>query len=333
MLLSAGSLDLPSIAAGEKGFIALPIEQLGLHGDDEIYLSVSLVLKHASSWAAAGHEVAWFQHQLHAPTATLTSHPVISPNSLSSKLDVTTKGALLEVAGANFSFVFDRARGSLKNWSIDGHSLLHADPKTGMAIIPSFWRPATDNDQPQSLPYWRRFGVDALTSQLRSFSVDTSDAQKAVVKAHTFITPPILDWGYHAEIEYTVHATGALSVNVVRLSPTGSKPEHIPRVGLNLHGSKALEKVSWFGLGPGESYPDKKASQRVGIWEVERVAELQTAYDVPQENGNREDTRWLAVSSREAGLRATRSGSSPRDSQFSFAASRCSDDTVEAARH
>lgn len=256
-----------------------------------------------------------------------------SLNKLSSKLDVTTKGSLLEVSGTNFNFTFDRARGYLKNWSVNGHTFLNADPKTGVAVIPSLWRPATDNDVSGSLPYWQRFGVDALTSQLRSFVVDTSDPQKAVVKAHNFLTPPVLDWGYHAEIEYTVNTTGALNINVVRLSPTGAKPEYIPRVGLNLYGSKALDRVSWLGVGPGESYPDKKDSQRVGVWQVESISDLQTPYDVPQENGNREHTRWLKVASPMAGFRAVRSGSSAQDSHFSFVASRHSDDNIQSARH
>lgn len=293
---------------------------------------MSLVLKQATAWAPAGHEVAWFQHQLHAPKATVATAPR-GLNKLSSKLDVTTIGSLLAVTGTNFNFTFDRARGYLKNWSVNGHMLLHVDPKTGVAVIPSLWRPVTDNDVSGSLPYWQRFGVDALTSQLRSFVVDTSDPQKAVVKAHTFLTPPVLDWGYHAEIEYTVYTTGALSINVTRLSPTGAKPEYIPRVGLDLYGSNALDGVSWLGLGPGESYPDKKDSQRVGLWEVETISELRTPYDVPQENGNREDTRWLEVASPMAGFRAARSGSSAHDSHFSFAASRYSNDTVQAARH
>ncbi|SPO00325.1 related to beta-galactosidase [Cephalotrichum gorgonifer] len=332
ILVSSGSLDLPSIPAGGKGSTPLPIEQLNISGGDEIYITVSLTLKQTSPWADAGHEIAWFQHQLQASSAALTTPPT-NPNTLSSKLDTVSKGSLVEITGTNFNFIFDRSRGSLKSWSVDGKTLLHADPKTSVAAIPSFWRPATDNDQSGSIPYWRRFGVDALTSQVRSFSIDTSNPQAVVIKAHTFLTPPVLDWGYSAEIEYTVFATGALSIDVTRLSPTGSKPDHIPRVGLNLYGSKALEEVSWFGLGPGESYPDKKASQRVGIWGVEGVAELQTAYDVPQENGNREDTRWLAVGSRGAGLRATRLGSSAEDSKFSFIVSQYSDDTVEDARH
>lgn len=327
LLIKGGSFDLPSIPAGEKGTISLPLDQFNIKGDNEIYLTVSLVLKQSTLWANAGHEVAWFQHRLHEPTSKSTSS---SLNHLSSKLQVSTEGSVVKISGLNFVFTFDRARGSVKSWAVDGKEILYPDPKTGVAVIPSFWRPATDNDVSGSLPYWQRFGVDALTSQLRSFSIDSSDSQKTVLKAHTYLTPPVLGWGWNSEVEYTVYATGALSIDVARLSPTGPFPEHIPRVGLNLHGSEALEQVSWFGLGPGESYPDKKSAQHVGIWDVESVNELQIPYDVPQENGNRLETRWVKFGSRGAGLRASRVD---EDSQFSFVASHHSTDTIQSARH
>lgn len=77
----------------------------------------------------------------------------------------------------------------------------------------------------------------------------------------------------------------------------------LPRAGLDVILSKSLNHVKWFGLSPGESYPDKKASQRVGVWEVGNVSEFRTAYDVPQENGNRMNNRWLKITSENAGLK------------------------------
>jgi beta-galactosidase len=165
--------------------------------------------------------------------------------------------------------------------------------------------------------------------------VDSSDSKKTVIKAHTFISPPVLDWGWNCEVEYTVHVTGALGINVARLAPTGSFPEHVPRIGLNVYGNKGLEHVNWFGLGPGESYPDKKLSQRVGIWGVESVSDLHTHYDVPQENGNRMEARWLTLrdaKSPSIGLKATRLGTGEQ-SHFSFVVSRHRDDTIQKAKH
>ncbi|KAH6975366.1 glycosyl hydrolases family 2, TIM barrel domain-containing protein [Ilyonectria sp. MPI-CAGE-AT-0026] len=332
-LLTAGTLDLPAVKAGEKGTIAIPADVLNYKSDGEVHLTVSLTLNHQTSWAEIGHEVAWSQHRLQSAKAASTALPIL--HKPSSKLQVVTKGASVVVAGDEFVFTFDRARGALKSWTANGRALLDADPKSGVAIAPAFWRPGTDNDVPQSLPYWRRFGVDDLTSQLRSWDIDTSSPDKTVLKAHTFITPPVLGWGWDCEIEYTVTAVGALVVNASRLTPTGSFPSHVPRIGLNVHASKALDQVRWLGLGPGESYPDKKSSQRVGVWEVGSVSELQVPYDVPQENGNRLETRWVSLTdprSEGTGIRVSRLDGGD-DAEFSFVASRNSVDNVQAAEH
>ncbi|KAF5024445.1 hypothetical protein F66182_3531 [Fusarium sp. NRRL 66182] len=330
-LVQAESFDVPTIPAGESCSVSIPVDAQRYGKGSEVYLTVSLTLKHSTPWAPAGHEIAWHQHQLQSPQSA-SQQAIARPNSLSSKLSVTEERSTVSVSGTDFVFTFDRARGALKSWTSNNKPLLELDPKTQAAIIPSFWRPKTDNDAPSSLPYWQRFGVDTLESQLRSFSVDSSNADQVVVKSHTFITPPILYWGWDCEIEYTVHLTGALGVNVTRLSPTGSFPEHVPRIGLNLYSSKTLEHVNWLGLGPGESYPDKKTSQRVGIWSVESISELQVPYDVPQENGNREDTRWVTLrdsKSPSIGLRASRLDGA----HFSFAASHHRDSTIQNAKH
>ncbi|KAF4969033.1 hypothetical protein FSARC_3687 [Fusarium sarcochroum] len=330
-LIQSESFDVPSIPAGETRSVSIPVDAKRYNKEGEVYLTVSLTLKHSTAWAPAGHEIAWYQNQVQAPKRD-SKEATVAANTISLKLSVSEERSTVSVSGKNFEFIFDRARGALKSWVSNNKALLSADPKTHAAIIPSFWRPKTDNDVSWSLLYWQRFGVDILESQLRSFSVDSSSAEKVILKSHTFITPAVLNWGWDCEIEYTVYLTGALGVNVARLSPTGSFPEHVPRIGLNLYGSKTLEHVNWLGLGPGESYPDKKDSQRVGIWDVESISELQTPYDVPQENGNREDTRWVSLrdsKSPSIGLRATRLDGA----HFSFAASNHRDSTIQDAKH
>ena len=48
--------------------------------------------------------------------------------------------------------------------------------------------------------------------------------------------------------------------------------------------------VSWVGSGPGEAYVDSHAAVRIGFWSAS-LAELQTPYLRPQENGRRADVR------------------------------------------
>jgi hypothetical protein len=59
-----------------------------------------------------------------------------------------------------------------------------------------------------------------------------------------------------------------------------------------MHLPDALDSVTWYGLGPGESYIDSRQAARVGLWQAS-VEQLYTPYIYPQENGNRHDTRWV----------------------------------------
>ena len=260
------------------------------------------------------------------------------PPRATSKVKTEQKGTKLLVTGDDWAFEFDTARGFLTRWTSDSTAILEPDPATGAAILPSCWRPPTDNDQRTSLEYWRRFGVDALTSQRRSFSIN-ADSDGVIVEATTFLSPAVLDWGYEAKMEYMILSTGTLDLRT-KLTPSGSFPKHIPRVGLNIRLNKALAKARWYGLGPGESYPDKKSAQRVGIWDVNDIVELHTPYEVPQENGNRMETGWVMLTEDSGrGVRA-RISASPEDAGwdqmktgFSWAASRHTARIIEEANH
>lgn len=302
--------------------------------DKEVFLTVSLHLRHGQSWAKHGHEIAWHQHRLATPEA-LTGPA--SATQLASDLKIVKGQSTLVVECPAFSFTFDRARGYLTSWVIDGVPILQGDSgkASGAVIKPGFWRPPTDNDQPVSIPYWQRFGVDILTSQLRDFTITSSTGPKGeqphtvTVTAKTFLSPPVLDWGWNVVTDYTVSTTGTLEI-AVSTSPSGSFPSHVPRIGLDCRLPRRFDAVRWYGLGPGESYPDKAAAQRVGIWEVDSVTELHTPYEVPQEGGNRMGTRWVTLTEPQgAGLRVT----GGVDGEFSWRASRYADATVREAKH
>jgi beta-galactosidase len=68
--------------------------------------------------------------------------------------------------------------------------------------------------------------------------------------------------------------------------------DDLPRVGTVLGLVAGLEQAEWFGLGPHESYADRKRSAMVGRWRS-TVSDLFTPYVRPQEAGGRADVRWL----------------------------------------
>ncbi|MPN29976.1 Evolved beta-galactosidase subunit alpha [bioreactor metagenome] len=102
---------------------------------------------------------------------------------------------------------------------------------------------------------------------------------------------------------------------------------HFPRLGLQMMIPDCVDNVSWFGLGPGESYPDTKTAQRVGLFKAS-VDSLMTNYLYPQENGNRSEVRRVAFYDiHMAGLMVK------FDEPMNFSAHRFLPEDIEAAKH
>jgi beta-galactosidase len=188
--MTSGDLDIPQVKAGKLGRVLLPEAAPSYRSSRNCWLTVKFRLKDASSWAEAGHEVAWFQHRLDGPIsvsipATLSSSP---------RLKVQSSKAYYRVHGPNFSLLFDRARGCLTQWTSHGKPLLDLDPVRNSALSLSFWRAPIDNDILHDTRVWKHYGVDVLTSQLRSFTLDSFGSYGEVqLIATSYISPPILN--------------------------------------------------------------------------------------------------------------------------------------------
>ncbi|MEU7054391.1 hypothetical protein AB0A67_40060, partial [Streptomyces eurythermus] len=258
-------------------------------------LTVSLQLAEATSWAKIGHEIACFQHQIspgscgQIPAAPISSLPTInkSPHTLT-------------IVTAKSNFTFSRASGLLRRWVGGSCPIVSESAEHRNALIPCFWRPPTDNDRVKALAHWKSFGVDKMTSQLRSMRVDgNTTAGVITLTTRTYIAPPSLGWGWNATTTYQIQSDGsAMSVFTSLEKPVGITPDHVPRMGFDIALTKTLNQVKWHGRGPGESYPDKQNSQRLGIWAVNDISQLLYPYDIPQESGNHTDTRWLELTTR-----------------------------------
>jgi beta-galactosidase len=77
----------------------------------------------------------------------------------------------------------------------------------------------------------------------------------------------------------------------IAVEPTGEWPFPLPRLGARMELPGAIERVEWFGLGPGEAYADARLAARVGRHAM-AVDAMQTPTVMPQENGNRSQVRW-----------------------------------------
>lgn len=98
------------------------------------------------------------------------------------------------------------------------------------------------------------------------------------------------------------------------------------RVGLQAL-LEPFDSAEWFGLGPQEAYPDRRAGARLGRWKAS-VSELLTPYMLPQENGNRHGTRWVRLWGIHGGTLLVQS-----PIPFDFSVSPWSDQELWESRH
>ena len=88
----------------------------------------------------------------------------------------------------------------------------------------------------------------------------------------------------------------------------------LPRFGLRLFLEDGLEKVTYYGMGPTESYRDKCRGAYHGLF-TDLVSNMHEDYIRPQENGSHYDCDYVTVSGEGYGITAVLAGS------FSFNAS------------
>ncbi|MFD7153899.1 glycoside hydrolase family 2 TIM barrel-domain containing protein [Kribbella sp. NPDC059898] len=149
------------------------------------------------------------------------------------------------------------------------------------------WRAPIDNDtNPGVADKWREEGLHRV--QHRIVSEEERDGAWEVV---TRTAPPQLQWGLRSTWRWT--AVDGATVLELSIEPEGLIPEVLPRLGITFDVPKA-DRVEWFGTGPNEAYVDTRAAAAVGKYSA-TVAELQTPYVRPQENGQRIDTRWATI--------------------------------------
>lgn len=293
--VESGVAELPVIAPEQSEKVRLPYKlplaatQSGALTDSrEYWLTVSFTLAADTLYAPAGHEVAWAQFSL--PVAMAVSAPVILCKALSPvRLEETDHKIVVQ--GPEFVLVLDKHTGSLSDWTHNGQKLLARGPRL------NFWRAPTDNDggcrgcgvQNE----WRKLGLHWLQHRIVGVKVEEAGANAARIRVESRIAPPGHEQAMVCDYLYTFFGSGDVLLETHGV-PVGEWTTTWPRIGLQLTLPQSLDRVNWYGLGPGETYPDSKEAGRMGCWSAS-VDELFTNYPFPQENGNRSDVRWVTL--------------------------------------
>ncbi len=273
------------IAPQQKALLNLNLPKQLVKPGKEYFANFSFRLKEATSWAEAGYEVACEQIPLNLPlNAALT--PAATDGQ--AKLKVSENKRAITVMGSDFNLTFDKASGTLQQWTLQGEQLLDA------AIMPDFWRVPTDNDrgggERSFAARWDKAGLNAYTTEPQSMNAVSLPAAEVLVTVCNklkFNTGNMLHTA-----RYTIDANGRIHTEH-ELKVDASLPP-LARVGMLWTLPAAFNQIEWYGRGPIENYEDRKEAAFVGIYSG-RVADQHFPYAMPQETGNKTDVRWLRV--------------------------------------
>lgn len=325
---SIGKLLLPKgIRPGKTAKISIDGLDLTKAALSDTYLTVSFVLKNDHLWAKAGHEVAWGQVKTADPAKSdlslrsLTIHKqAISIKKISSNV--------LSIANQESAWKFDTTKGIITSW------IKSCTPETELLTQPpilDFYRALTDNDAPRAGVLWKEKRLHQTKHHLKSITY-TNENGNFIITTQTRIAPPVLEWCVDTTTTFAFNHT-SLQIHVAGIPSGINLPRTFARIGYTFSINPLFKNVKWFGRGPGESYVDKKESQRFGNWDMP-IKDLWVPYEFPQESGNRTDVRHVTFSGIDGDGEQISAKMNFGDQEgCSFSASHYRVEDVDAARH
>ncbi|WP_328979063.1 glycoside hydrolase family 2 TIM barrel-domain containing protein [Streptomyces canus] len=251
----------------------------------EYFLHLSFTTKESTPWARAGFEVA--KQQL----AVDVDSPAVTPVPLAKVPALTYEDASgqVTVTGKDFSVAVDKSSGTITSYKAHGTRLITSGP------VPNFWRAPTDNDhgngQHTRNQTWRDAGTNRKVTDV---SVRALRDRAVEIKVSGTL-PTTTESAYTTT--YTVFGNGEIKVDNT-LHPGASSLPYIPEVGTILFLPRRLDRLHYYGRGPEENHWDRNDGTDVGLYSG-TVAEQWTPYIRPQENGNKTDVRWAALTGRD----------------------------------
>lgn len=289
-VMSSGELDTPPVPPGGSHtvpfpavpFPAVPFPAVPFPAvtelDDTTICSVVFVveLAHDTPWAPAGHPVG------HDQAFVSTTGPA------SSSEEALSSGSRL-LAGSASAAMAAGFRPLLPD-SDDGAPSIPALLST---LEPSLWRAPIDNDgvgygwaadMTGARRRWLAWGLDQLM-----VTPETIDDRRRHWTLTNDANPPM---SAAFDTAAVTPRPGRADVSCEAVVP--EQWHDLPRIGVVLLVPPRFHHLQWFGLGPHETYPDRRSGALVSRW-ASTVDDQYHPYVVPQEHGAHVDTQWFAL--------------------------------------
>ena len=318
---------LPSIRPHSK--VEIPLS-FAVPDRGRCFLAINYTLKKEWCCLPAGHELGF--DEIRIPTAeprALKAANLLAPWKSKTMMNVTEKGNLLIIEGENFSYELDTLTGLFVSMKPGMHEILNRPMDFNL------WRAPTDNDAPIADQWkWERLDHTVTRAyQVKQIELPGTDNESGSGPVIFDIRQSVAAMSVQPLLRIsnrtTVFPDGRILLDIQAVKDP--EIETLPRIGLRLFLSEDMNQVSYYGMGPGETYIDKHHSGHHGLFEG-TAASMHEDYIRPQENGSHYDCDYVSLSGRKTGLTVA-CGDADSNQTFSFNASVFTQEELEHKRH
>ena len=251
----------------------------------EYVRTASMVLAEDTAYGKAGTELCFGQSVERVDEPEKPGMPAGKEQQKpESRIRIIDGDSSFSVKGNGFLIMFQKMTGKLISYHLNGKELVYNLADT---LHPEFWRAPTDNDRGNKMPercvMWKGASLYPKVERVDC----TAKGENAVVE-----TVYQLGQGALLQLRYEVDADGTMSVTE-RYEGAKDLPE-LPCFGMSWKLPEDFRYVTWYGLGPEETYSDRKRGGRLGVWKA-LPQDGMADYVRPQECGNHADTRWMEI--------------------------------------
>ena len=290
------------------------IQRLRIYGypGEEFFVRFSVKLKEDQLFMPAGTEVAYDEFKLDWPSAPL--------EPLATEKAVQFSTTNLTVFNDDFSVAFDKVTGQIVSYLYKGTELLKG------ALKDNFWRAPTLNDEVDSwaLPRWKKADLQHLTAKNAGLHFERLGDTLVSVNSVIEYYDGLGQLQIVVNKVYLIDGEGNVSITN-RIEPMETLTS-FPKIGMQFRVPLDYRYMGYFGK-DFENYPDRNASGKMGLYEVNAL-ELFEQHVVPQDNGNRSDTRWMTLKSDKSDVELFVTMREP----FNFSIYNYDDDNLTSAR-
>ena len=216
----------------------------------------------------------------------------------------------------DFTYVLDKRTGLFENMQFAGRNYINHPMELNI------WRAPTDNDMYIKLE-WKKAHYDAAYT--RAYRIEVLQNKHGVlIMEHLAVVADTVQKILDVEMTWKINEDGKIEA-VIEAVKDKEFPD-LPRFGIRMFLNKKMDEITYFGMGPQESYRDKHQASCHGLFRS-KVAQMHEDYIRPQENGSHYDCDYVELTNGQCGIAAV------SKNPFSFNASVYTQEELERVSH